>query len=52
MSAQNLMGQTQKMVGKKTWRANKLGKPNTKLGGPMHRRPTRSAATVVVGLYA
>ena len=52
MSAPNLMGQTQKMVGKKTWRANKLGEPNTKLGEPMHRRHTRSAATVVVGLYA
>ena len=29
----------------KTWRANKLGGPNTKLGGPVPGRPTRNAAT-------
>ena len=41
------MGQTQKNGGGelKTWRANKLGRPNTKLGGPVPGRPTRNAAT-------
>ena len=42
----NWVGQTQKMsMGQKTGWANKLGEPNTKLGGPVPDRPTRSAAT-------
>ena len=44
MTTQNLVGQTQKMDGSKHL-ANKLGGPNTKLGGPVPGRPTRSAAT-------
>ena len=49
MTVQNLVGQIQKS-GQKTWRANKLGGPNSKLGGPVPGRPTRSAVTAVVNL--
>ena len=45
MTTQNLVGQTQKWMGQKTWRANKLDGPNNELGGPVPGRPTRSAAT-------
>ena len=46
MAAQNLVGQIQtKWVGQKIWRANKLGGPNNKLGGPVRGRPTHSTAT-------
>ena len=44
------MGETKKM-GKKTWRANKLGRPNTKLGGPVPGRPTLSAAIARIQFY-
>ncbi len=47
MAAQNLMGQTKKSVGQQTWQAIKLGRPNTKLGGPVPSRPTSSATTAI-----
>ena len=41
---------TKKWVGQKTLWVNKLGGSNTKLDGPVPRRPTHSTATAVASI--